>query len=61
MTIKASPPDRRARDLDNILKALLDALAHAGVYADDSEIDELHIYRLPARAPGTVFLTITQR
>jgi crossover junction endodeoxyribonuclease RusA len=61
VTIKASPPDCRARDLDNILKALLDALGHAGVYTDDSQIDELHIIRLPPRAPGTVFVSITTR
>lgn len=61
VTVKASPPDRRARDLDNILKALLDALGHAGVYTDDSQIDELHIIRLPVKAPGTVFVSITPR
>jgi crossover junction endodeoxyribonuclease RusA len=61
VTIKASAPDKRLRDLDNIPKALLDALVHAGVLEDDSMIDELHIIRLPPRAPGTVFLTITPR
>ena len=61
VTIKASAPDKRVRDLDNIPKALLDALVHAGVLEDDSLIDELHIIRLPPRAPGTVFLTITPR
>jgi crossover junction endodeoxyribonuclease RusA len=37
------PPDRRQRDLDNALKALLDALQHAGVYTDDSLIERLSI------------------
>lgn len=32
------PPDRRARDLDNIRKPLYDALEHAEVYIDDSQI-----------------------
>jgi len=35
------PPDRRRRDLDNTLKAMLDALQHAGVYEDDSQIARL--------------------
>jgi len=37
----AFPPDRRRRDLDNIAKPVLDALEHAGVYLDDSQIDLL--------------------
>ncbi len=43
--IIAYPPDRRARDLDNLLKAPLDALAHAGVYVDDKQIAYLSIER----------------
>lgn len=38
-------PDRRARDLDNLCKAPLDALVKAGVMADDSLIVDLRIYR----------------
>ena len=45
VTITAYEPDRRERDLDNLLKAPLDALAHCGVYADDSQIDVLTIRR----------------
>ena len=39
------PPDRRTRDLDNYMKALLDALTHAKVWGDDSQIDNLNIHR----------------
>ena len=39
------PPDKRTRDLDNYLKALLDALTLAGLWADDSQIDQLAVYR----------------
>jgi crossover junction endodeoxyribonuclease RusA len=42
--IEAFRPDRRRRDLDNLLKATLDALAHAHVYEDDSQIVDLRIY-----------------
>lgn len=39
------PPNRRAWDLDNRIKQVLDALEDAGLYADDEQIDELHAYR----------------
>lgn len=32
------PPDNRRRDLDNVRKALLDALTYAGVWPDDSQV-----------------------
>lgn len=31
-----APPDRRARDADNLLKPVLDAITKAGVWIDDS-------------------------
>lgn len=42
--IEAFRPDRRRRDLDNLFKAVLDALCHAGLYDDDSQIQRLTIY-----------------
>ena len=44
VTIEAWRPDRRRRDLDNLLKAVLDSLTHAGVWADDGLIVDLRIY-----------------
>ena len=44
MEIEAWRPDNRVRDLDNLLKATLDALTHAGVYKDDSQIVDLRIF-----------------
>lgn len=43
--ILAYMPDKRRRDLDNVLKAALDALTYAGVWADDSQVDSLLIER----------------
>ena len=54
VTIDVTFPDRRKRDLDNILKALLDALQHAGVYEDDSQIKDLRIRAVGVEKPGWV-------
>lgn len=43
--IRVYPPDKRRRDLDNLPKGVLDALKYAGVYGDDSQIDQLMITR----------------
>jgi crossover junction endodeoxyribonuclease RusA len=51
LTLLVRCPDRRARDLDNMLKATLDALAYAGVYASDSQIDRLHVELLARIEP----------
>ena len=58
ISIDAYPPDRRRRDLDNMLKAPLDALQHAGVYDDDSQIDSLHIYRREIVKLGKLIVAI---
>jgi crossover junction endodeoxyribonuclease RusA len=58
--IDAHPPDRRARDLDNLLKPILDVLQHAGVYKDDSAIDCLTINRSRmSNVGGTVEVTLS--
>lgn len=43
--IEAYPPDKRKRDLDNILKSLLDSIMHAALIQDDSMIDDLQVVR----------------
>lgn len=41
--VEVYPPDNRRRDIDNVQKALLDAMQHGGAYADDSQIVRLTI------------------
>ena len=54
------PPDKRRRDIDNHVKAVLDSLQHAAVIADDEQIDLLRVRRLPVESPGACDVTITE-
>jgi crossover junction endodeoxyribonuclease RusA len=60
VAVSVVAPDKRKRDLDNLLKGLLDALCHAGVYEDDSQIDQLTITRGKQATPGHVIVTVNQ-
>lgn len=60
MKIDVYVPDKRKRDLDNILKGLLDSMEDAGVYVDDSLIDELHVVRKGHIKGGKVVVEITE-
>ena len=56
----AFPPDRRRRDLDNLLKSTQDSLAHAGVYQDDAQIDLLLVRRREPIKPGMITIEILE-
>ena len=58
--IIAEPPDKRRRDLDNILKAPLDALTHAGLLMDDEQFDEINIVRAQPVSGGRLEIRITE-
>lgn len=47
VSIALSSPTKRAFDVDNRIKACLDALQDAGVFNDDEQVDELHVVRRP--------------
>lgn len=57
--VVASPPDRRARDFDNLLKPMLDALTKAGFWEDDSNkvIQKLSLEWGEPTKGGLVLLT----
>lgn len=56
--VDAWPPDKRKRDLDNLGKCLLDSLKHAGVYGDDSQIDDLRFVRMPPVPYGRLAVNV---
>ena len=61
MAVRLCMRDRRASDLDNRMKALCDALEHAGVFDDDEQIDELVIVRGPIVKGGECYVVISER
>jgi crossover junction endodeoxyribonuclease RusA len=46
------PRDKRVFDIDNRIKSVLDSLQDAGLFDDDSQVDELSIYRGSQIVPG---------
>ena len=67
VTVRAEPPSHRKdgrkdggkKDLDNVWKCLLDSMTKAGVWVDDSQIDERHIWRAPLpQTPGRVWVEV---
>ena len=58
VTVCLHPPDKRHRDLDNYMKALLDAITHTGLWEDDKQIDQLCIYRGEVVKSGSVRMEI---
>jgi crossover junction endodeoxyribonuclease RusA len=57
LAIRLHPPDRRRRDADNTLKALLDSLQHGGLYEDDSQVKRIEVVMLSPVAGGCVDVT----
>ena len=58
MEVYLYPPDKRKRDVDNVLKPLLDAMEHAGCYENDSQIDKLCITRREVMPQGSCYVEI---
>lgn len=58
VSVSAFPPDRRRRDLDNLNKAVLDALVFARVFDDDSQVDDLRIARGEPVKEGRLSVTV---
>ncbi len=56
----AAVPDSRRRDLDNILKSLLDSLVHAGFAEDDEQFDDIRVIRAEKVKGGQVEIKITE-
>lgn len=55
------PPCNRRRDVDNFIKAVFDATTHAEVWDDDSQVDQLLVYRgVTSPQNGMIGVRITE-
>lgn len=56
------PPDKRRRDIDNLSKAVLDALTDNKIYEDDSQVKHLEMQMCPEvceHKTGFVFVEVS--
>jgi len=58
LALDCYPPDRRRRDLDNLLKSLQDALVNAGLLEDDSLVRCLEMEMLEPIEGGLVHVHV---
>jgi crossover junction endodeoxyribonuclease RusA len=60
LSVWLAPPDRRVRDVSNALKSLEDSLTSAGVWRDDSQVDEIRAFRIAVAKPGRAVVKIRE-
>ena len=60
LTMRVHMPDRRKRDLDNLVKPIQDALQLAGLYYDDSQIKHLDIMEVGVDPIGGIEIEVTE-
>lgn len=58
VSLMIHPPDNRRRDLDNVLKAALDAIEAAGIIEDDSQVRRLELAFGDCVDGGSVTITV---
>jgi crossover junction endodeoxyribonuclease RusA len=61
LCMDAFPPDRRRRDLDNLLKSTCDSLTYAGAYRDDFFIDLLIVRRKEPVQHGKIIIQLFEK
>ena len=60
ITLGLYPPDKRKRDIDNVVKPTLDSLVRGGLIVDDVQIDRLVIERCGIMSQGQVIVKIEE-
>lgn len=58
LTLVLRPRNKRACDIDNYIKATLDALENAGIYGNDFQVDHLEMIRGEPIKDGLIHIII---
>ena len=58
--IQVFPPNRIRRDLDNLLKVLMDSLEKAGLFTNDEQIDDIRIMRMEIYPGGKMVICLRE-
>lgn len=58
VSIELYPPDKRRRDVDNVLKPILDCLQYGGVITDDFQVSDLRIRRMSVLKCGQAVVEV---
>lgn len=58
LTLILRPRNKRACDIDNYIKATLDALENAGIYGNDFQVDHLEMIRGEPIKDGAIHIMI---
>lgn len=60
ISVYAYPPDKRVRDIDNLLKVTIDSLKDANLFLDDSQIDKIYIERMSIFKKGRLDINLEE-
>ena len=58
LEIDVYPPDKRKRDIDNIIKPTVDSLMNSGLFDDDYQISKLLVIRREVFSGGKIVVKI---
>jgi len=60
LLLRAFPPDRRCRDLDNLFKSTCDALQHGQLYDNDNQIRHIDAWMLNPVRDGCLWVKVNR-
>ena len=60
VTIRAYMPDKRKRDIDNLIKIILDSLTYAGIWGDDNQVDRIVVERGEVKPYGACLVRVEE-